>query len=304
MSKKLIAFLFIAAIFGTITLGHFDGALARSPVSATLVEMPLATPPANVNSEMDSDALASPELGASAKPYEGSRAIIEDDDRIEVTSRKYPWSAIGRLDWLSASGQVVGHCTGTLIGKDLVLTNSHCVVDTDTHQLVPYQIRFRPNLILDYSPDEAFVEEVKFGTNFSSGQIADPNDWALLKLDKPLGDKYGYFGWISPEFSVIQSLEEKLALAGYSGDFPQKFPGETASVHIGCSILGESPDGLLEHNCDTTGGASGGPIFARFSLTESGYYIVGLHAGTLDGETLNYGVKVSAWAPTAKAMRE
>ncbi|MEH2043779.1 trypsin-like serine peptidase [Nostoc sp.] len=49
-------------------------------------------------------------------------------------SRNYPWSTIGRVQGTAADAQSY-HCTGTLISSDIVLTNAHCVIDSETHQL-------------------------------------------------------------------------------------------------------------------------------------------------------------------------
>ncbi|WP_052330829.1 serine protease [Rivularia sp. PCC 7116] len=97
---------------------------------------------------------------------------------------------------------------------------------------------------------------------------------------------------------------KKFRMIGYSKDFPtpetlKAFPylkageGLTAGVHDGCSILKEEA-GSLSHDCDTTGGSSGGPIVAQI---KGKYYIIALnnaerfdmYGGAID----NRAVKVS-----------
>ncbi|MBE9038396.1 trypsin-like serine peptidase [aff. Roholtiella sp. LEGE 12411] len=100
-----------------------------------------------------------------------------------------------------------------------------------------------------------------------------------MKLDKPIGKKYGYLGWKSLPSSTIVGNTKRFALVGYSGDFPNPkkkgyedlTAGEsmTAGVHLKCSILRQK-DGLFDHNCDTTGGASGGAIITNI---DGKYYI-------------------------------
>ena len=65
----------------------------------------------------------------------------------------------------------------------------------------------------------------------------------------------------------------------------------TAGVHLGCSILRQR-DNLFYHNCDTTGGASGGAIITNI---DGKYYIVALHSGwnKVNGLVLNRAVEVS-----------
>jgi hypothetical protein len=138
-------------------------------------------------------------------------------------------------------------------------------------------------------------------------------------------------------------------MAGYSGEYPNEEQrqeldlegrdGETAGVHMGCSIEGLSDNlpyrsnnvpvesGMLLHTCDTMGGASGSAMLAKFS--DGNYYIVGLHRGVygVDPESLpegeretcrvnnptggvdeweacrNAAVQVSRWADQAAEMR-
>ncbi|WP_414516332.1 trypsin-like serine peptidase [Nostoc sp. PCC 9305] len=116
-------------------------------------------------------------------------------------------------------------------------------------------------------------------TDFKDGNYND--DWAFIVLDKPIGEDYGYLGWKSLSPETLIKDKEKYVFVGYSGDFPNSpqysalkaGPGMTAGVHPGCSITGEE-DGLLKHDCDTTGGSSGGPIIAWINQKP---YIVALN---------------------------
>jgi len=221
----------------------------------------------------------------------GNRQVVGEDDRVPVTSRAYPWSAIGRLEQMDTNGEVAASCTGTLIGKSLVLTNSHCVVDRQTGQLVKRVIRFRPNVIRDRSQAVAFAINIRYGETGENG--FGPDDWALVTLDRDLGSQFGTIGWRSLPVEKLQALGKTIRLVGYSGDFPEQNPGRTASIHPGCSILQEV-QGFLRHDCDTSSGASGGPLLAQFN---GRYEIIALHAGTL-GEN-NRAVLVSRWAAAA-----
>ncbi|BAZ04240.1 glutamyl endopeptidase [Calothrix sp. NIES-3974] len=221
------------------------------------------------------NAFQPPNLPQSNKPdeSEGKRGIIGWDDRVPMLSRRYPWSAIGRVQGFDRQGKGY-HCTGTLISDDVVLTNAHCVINPETGQF-SQRIQFLPNVIngqVTNRDDVAEVTEVVYGTDFSgSGLENQVNDWALLKLDQPIGLKYGYLGWKALPSSTLIRNQGKYIFVGYSGDFPNNNrkgyefftagPGWTASVQNGCSIVREER-GVLFHDCDTTGGSSGGAIIA------------------------------------------
>ncbi len=266
-------------------------------------------------------------------PYgKGDRVIIGTDDRTPVLTRAYPWSAIGRIEAAKADGS--GYtCTGTLIGTDIVLTNAHCLMDPTTNKPIigrnqpsdnPVQIVFQASMIKGVALDSARVINYRYGTNKPQKFLGD--DWAILKLDKPLGSMYGYLGWQNLDFSnpkIWQATRDRLNLVGYASDFPTQSnseygqAGDTAGMNAGCSIEGIETKGafkgVLLHRCDSNPGSSGGPLFAQFS--DENYYIVGLHSGSSElreatrlsnGEVsgvINRGVAVSRWATAAFDMK-
>ncbi len=225
------------------------------------------------------------------------RAIVGPDDRVAMTESAFPWSAIGKLVSPNDDG-TVSTCTGTLIAPDIVLTNAHCIVDQRSHA-VRQRIAFLPNLVRGRVRDDADVAwttAVEYGTDFrNDGPNANSSrdDWGLLKLNQPLGEKYGHLGWRALDGDYLADYPETYIVVGYSGDFPEDQPGETASAHFYCSITGERGE-VLEHTCDTMPGASGGPILTQL---DGEYTIVGLHAGARvaeNGQVLhNYAVKLA-----------
>ncbi len=241
-------------------------------------------------------------LERSDDPTEG-RLVIGRDDRAPLLSRSYPWSTIGRLEVLTPSGAVRGHCTGSLIGRDLVLTNAHCALDANTRR-PNTRLRFRPNLIGGKAETSAMVVAMEYGTDFSDG--GGDRDWALLKLDRPLGDRYGWLGWLAiRDYSDLSWSEGKINLAGYSGDFPADAPGETPSVHLGCSLRGVREDGRILHDCDTMPGASGSPLLGKFA--DGNYYVLGLHTSgiseAMTGRAIaNLAIPVVRWAQAAQEL--
>ena len=192
------------------------------------------------------------------------RSVFGADDRKDMLSSEYPWSTIGYL-WLGN-----GHCTATLVGRDLVLTNSHCVHDENGRVLAPEEITFypdhrqgRPGLFS--GGRQIFLNNLGASRQFVNEQ-EQYADWALIRLNVPLGDR---FGWMS----VVETYTaSKVTLAGFSGDYHE---GETAGVHRGCAITEVREDGVVVHDCDTTAGSSGS---ALFQVRGDDYQIVALNS--------------------------
>ncbi len=243
-------------------------------------------------------------------------ALDACDKRVPVQSRNYPWSSIGRLQIGDN-----GHCTATLIADDWILTNAHCVVDRKTSKITSEALVFLPNLIngkLDVATDRANVIKVISGTNFSdSDVIPNPEDWAMLKIDQPLGRKYGTIGWRSlPSTELIKSIKQ-FTLTGYSGDFPNTKnyprlsagPGYTAGMHKQCSITGEQSDKVLIHDCNMRAGASGSAILGWI---DDKPYIVAINSAESQNKYTgsaieNYAVNVSrvnAWFEKQRAKKK
>jgi hypothetical protein len=180
-------------------------------------------------------------------------------------------------------------------------------VNPETGQL-SQSLVFLPNLIngqVASRDDVAQVEAVFAGTDFSdSNRPPHPDDWALLKLDRPLGMKYGTLGLAFLDSAALMDspFQNELVMVGYSGDAPEAAPGYTATAHLGCSIVDEQQE-VIFHECDTYGGSSGGPILA---LVDGEPRIVAVNASEstdrYTGEGIvNFAVKLQR---IAEAMEE
>jgi protease YdgD len=288
MTKQSFA-LFLSAILGVGTLGYWTSMQAQAQTQGQQTTPPKFTSfkdAGKLRIQGNNKPFMPSGLGQSAKPNEGGTRGIPDqiDDRIPMLSRKYPWSTIGRVQGTTA-GAGSYHCTGALIAEDIILTNAHCVIDPENGKLSK-KIKFLPNVIdgqVQDTRDVVEVVDVVYGTNFKDGAKLDANDWAVMKINKPLGRKYGYLGVKSVASATLVRNQKKYFFVGYSGDFPsakyqQYFSagaGWTASFQAGCSILKEEANFLL-HDCDTAGGSSGGPIIA---MVDGEPYVVALNEG-------------------------
>jgi len=281
--------LLITSFLFVVLLG-FSPAYSQDGVSENSSGMAIAPNLSAFNLSSNLEPFIPPGLEQSNNPSEGSRGIIGRDDRLPVTSRSYPWSAIGQLQFVN--GDSSGYCTGVLISADVVLTNAHCVINPGTSQGYQ-QLVFLPNLIngrLRDETDATPVEAAWAATDFQQDDgPPNPDDWALLKLSQPLGDRYGTIGLAPLPLSTLthSDYQENLMMVGYSGDFPARNPGLTAGFHAGCSILGVT-EGSLIHNCDTTGGSSGGPILG---IVDEEIWIVALNSAEITDAESGAGIE-------------
>jgi protease YdgD len=197
-----------------------------------------------------------------------------DDDRIPMRSNAYPWSAVGRVQINGG-----GHCTGALIGRDLVLTNAHCIWNQGSRR----EITFAPNYKNGQSPETAKGVSYLWGTD--NPEQNRRSDWAIIRLERPIGDRYGWFGYHSLDYQQLQGRE--VNYVGYSTFRDEKVKefvgGKTAQVHIGCRVRDVLANmGVFHTDCDNGQGGSGGPIFIWQGNQP---VIIGINAAEYRGET-------------------
>ncbi|MBE9005873.1 trypsin-like peptidase domain-containing protein [Fortiea sp. LEGE XX443] len=300
MNNKSI--LFISGFVGVMSLGIWVSVEAQTQKQPEPTAAPALKEASQLQLQNNGKPFKPEELEQSNKPIKkGTRGTIGRDDRLPMLSSNYPWSTVGRIVGEQSNSQTYT-CTGTLIDEDIVLTNAHCVIDPKTGK-VASRVVFLPNVVDGKYKDRANAVQYLAGTNFKDKNAA-AKDWAVVKIDKPLGRKYGYLGWKSLPSSTLIRNEKRFFFVGYSGDYPQadteKFwgltagQGWTAGFQAGCSIVDDRSNILL-HDCDTAGGSSGGPIVASI---EGEPYIVALNnAEILDEKTgqgvINLAVKIS-----------
>jgi len=175
------------------------------------------------------------------------------DQREIVSVRSYPWSTVARV------GFGHGWCSAVLIGPTLAATAAHCLWNKATGramaaQALNFVVGWDRGTFLDGSgvvrvtlPPKWVPDEVEHYGVEQAGR-----DWALLELDKPLGNAAG---WVALSDDIKPGMT--VAAVGYGEDRKH-----VATAHQGCHILDHLPTGAWTHDCDAVHGDSGGPVFS------------------------------------------
>lgn len=189
----------------------------------------------------------------------GYNVFGHNDKELVDPSERY-FTLVGRL--IAPDGTF---CTASLVWKNLILTAAHCVFKNN--EFMKGEYKFLLGATNGTSVAESTVSHVWWGT--SDPQKNRNLDWAILKLNNPLGKTHGYFGWKS---STEENLENVMQ-AGYGMLF---YNGKSMTGVQQCSaqkFLKEA--GFIYHDCDSSRGDSGSPLFVcNDDLT---CFIVALH---------------------------
>lgn len=184
---------------------------------------------------------------------------------LNVDRMAYPWCCIGKV-MVTASYELFGFSytinksgTGSMIGRNLMVTAAHVV----PYGAKDWTIEFIPAQSTTYAPNQPF--ESAFVTTFRQHKKAKAvtgYDIAICKLDRPLGDLTGWFGYGYSNDDDFY-YDASFFSAGYPGIYynaDEMLPEYNIKVR---DIDSDSYNGKeIETDAFTNKGWSGGPLFS------------------------------------------
>ena len=149
-------------------------------------------------------------------------------------------------------------CTGFLVGPDLFMTNHHCI--HDDFGTLPLE---NAAIYMDYYQD-LNVDPTAGGVTAGVSEILQADalkDYALLRLDKPIGDTYG---WLELDTTTRVDSTQSVKLISHPRGRSKEIVrrnSQIVDIPIGHPLLREPF--ALAYLADSEGGSSGSPVFLR-----------------------------------------
>lgn len=186
-------------------------------------------------------------------------SVFAPDSRYIFQDTSFPWCTGGRVDTAG------GYCTGTMIGRRLMVTGSHCMQWTASGA---GWVKFTPSYYNGSTPfGIAWGTRVIYWSRIDgSDGVSDQEtafDFVVIVLDRNMGDLTGYVGYRT--YHDSWNGGNYWQQIGYGGDLSggqrPAFSGGGAITSVGTKSTSGQTGYVLGHFVDTSPGHSGGPYW-------------------------------------------
>ena len=200
--------------------------------------------------------------------------VIPPDARSAYYPNAYPFSVVGRIFvWDNAANPNWSWWgTASLLGARTIMTASHVVPWGSSNWKALFVPAFYDGASIHGAWAASWVTNAQGYPSHAQG-----DDMAVMRLDVPLGNNLGWFGFRT--YDSGWEDQSVWTLPGYPWD---KDGGNRPWLHLNFPIIDDDNDGAgveLEYQADTEGGQSGAPVFAWFNGSPD---VVGTHSGGED----------------------
>ncbi|HRH61078.1 MAG TPA: hypothetical protein PL045_10940, partial [Chitinophagaceae bacterium] len=187
--------------------------------------------------------------------------------------------------------------TGFFIGPKTIMTAAHGIWDRvfgskiSNENIIISPARNGPNVFPFKNDPDGFASfnpvDTILPSGFTASDLLTAKDYAILHIERPIGEITGYFGQGITAIdklgsSILQGKlsmpikQQDLNICGYPGNIDDKTGSrQYLSYNYGFEFL----DGgkIITYLNDTSGGMSGSPIWIKRSADNGGRIIVGIH---------------------------
>ncbi|HSR32082.1 MAG TPA: hypothetical protein VLY63_16090, partial [Anaerolineae bacterium] len=224
-------------------------------------------------------------------------SVFPPDDRVRVTAvTSFPWRTVTKLFMTFPNG-ASGGCSGAIIGCAdghgyHILTAGHCIYSHGNGGWAT-SVKIFPGLDGSYAPyNYAWATNLRSYTGWTNSAMTE-HDWAMVTLDRNVGDFTGWMGRITASSS--NSMYTGTAnTAGY----PCNVAGGTCTNPVTPSNTqwfdADSGRTATEYNhwywMDTQPGQSGSPVWR---YVDPDRHIMTVHTSGNDGSGSNHGTRLN-----------